>query len=194
MKSLSTEPWRLLFPNAYPGNDCWRVTGGLCAFPPSTSAQDTVKLIETVTGFRPYLNWGLLTFDAAVLWSPSVLSKEAESRSRAPKPCVHSTAQVKRPLQHLWPKMTEMFCKRRFHRALAQELESSHELWAVACGGPWMMGAWQELEPSRELLWQFISAAGVLVSGLFTYRLSYESFLSSKKEMAMLFLLNSTGI
>lgn len=134
-----------------------------------------------------YLSWGhsqarwscddfpaLLEINAFHLWSGGALvSRRARAARVLPSPVCTARPRAKRPPQPLWPKMREIFRKRSgwFRWALAQELGSSHgcDPWPGRDLG-WRRG-WQELEPPREQpLWQFISAAGVLLSDLFTHR------------------------
>lgn len=184
MKRLSTESWRPFFPNPYPGNGGWRVPGDLCAFPPSTSAQDTAKLIEAVIICQPYSNSILFTFEAAALWSLSVYS---ECRGRGQMESSLSAQHGPAALVTQSDRNVSQEKRLISLGSCARAAELPRAVTPVPAGGPWVTGGdrdWCHRENNCSDSSFFFSPTD----------LAYKSFLSSKKEMAVLFLLNCSDI
>lgn len=178
---------------SFPGWVLGRVTGGLCAFPPSTWAEDTVKLAEAVMIFRPYLKSMLFTFGAAALWSLG------EREQLECSPALYA--------QHgPGPSAPRSPCDLKWEKYFAREAADFAGLLLKSWGAPTAVTRglggtlddgggdrnWSHQENNRsdssylQLVFFFLIFSPT--------DLAYKSFLPSKKEMAVLFLLNCSGI
>lgn len=156
-------------PNGECGNKSWRFTEGLFDFPPSTSAQDKIKLIKSWIIFRPYLNLIPFTFEVAALWSSSALATGDRVEMKCDRSPVY-TARAPRsssPGVALHLKWLQRFARKAtgFTGLLFRGwgAPTNHNQWPK--GGSWMTGTDPQPNNCTDIL-----AAGFVRSCLFTYR------------------------